>query len=233
KKEAFIPGSTLKGMLKDIYYTIWYDYYNLEEEKFLEIEGMNYNNDDKVYDYEDYMQEILNEFGEDEFLENSLKISKLFGAKGLKSRIYISDAYFEGEGKIEKEKPKSITPIDRFTGGAVVPLQFEYTMDNFKTELVIKNFDIDELKALLFAIRDSHEGELRIGSSKTRGFGEIKLEITEVEYKEFKNKELIDTSEFKLDEHKSFKIGDSYLYKVFKLNKDVETNFEILKNIVG
>ncbi|MGL5983451.1 MAG: RAMP superfamily CRISPR-associated protein, partial [Cetobacterium sp.] len=184
-KSAFIPGSTLKGMLKEVFYTIWYDYFNLEEDKFKEIPEGKHKNDDKVYDYEDYMEEVLKEKGEDIFLEKSLKISKLFGAKNLKSRIHIEDALFEGSGKVEKERPKSITPIDRFTGGAVVPLQFEYTTDAFITEITIKNVEKDELKALLFAIRDSTDGDIRIGSSKTRGFGEIELAVKKLEYKEF------------------------------------------------
>ncbi|SJZ81439.1 CRISPR/Cas system CSM-associated protein Csm3, group 7 of RAMP superfamily [Cetobacterium ceti] len=233
-KEPFIPGSTLKGMLKDIFYTIWYDYFNLEEDKFKEVLEENYKNDHKVYDYEDYMVEVLKERGEDIFLEKSLKISKLFGAKNLKSRLHIGDASFKDDGKVEKERLKSITPIDRFTGGAVVPLQFEYTCDPFITEIIIKNIEKDELKTLLFAIRDSIDGEVRIGSSKTRGFGEIELAIKNFQYKEFKNSSLtLDSSNFSLDEKKSLKLGDSYLYKVYKLEKSSMENFEILKKVVG
>lgn len=233
-KEPFIPGSTLKGMLKEVFYTIWYDHFNLEEDKFKEIPEGKYINNDKVYDYEDYMEEVLKEKGEDIFLEKSLKISKLFGAKNLKSRLHIDDAYFEGSGKVEKEKPKSVTPIDRFTGGAVVPLQFEYTCDPFITEVAIKNVEKNELKALLFAIRDSIDGDIRIGSSKTRGFGEIELSIKNIQYKEFKNSSLtLDSSNFSLDEKKSLKLGEDYLYKVYKLEKNAMENFEILKKVVG
>ncbi|MGL5203011.1 RAMP superfamily CRISPR-associated protein [Cetobacterium sp.] len=240
-KDAFIPGSTLKGMLKDIFYSIWYDHFNLEEDKFKEIPEGKYKNDDKVYDYEDYMEDILKEKGEDVFLEKSLKISKLFGAKNLKSRLHIDDAYLKKHGKeekgpkVEKKKHKSITPIDRFTGGAVVPLQFEYTTDAFVTELTIKNVEKDELKALLFVIRDSIDGDVRIGSSKTRGFGEIELSIESMEYKEFKNSSLtLDSSNFNLDTEKSLKLGEDYLYKVYELKENEPLkNFEILKKVVG
>lgn len=228
-EKPYIPGSTLKGMLKEIYYKIWYDYFKLEVEKFEKMPE-KYRKDDLVYDYEDYMQDVYNEEGEDVFLENSLKISKLFGAKGLKSRIQIEDAFLDECEHIEK---KSITPIDRFTGGAVVPLEFEYTMKPFKTLVTVKNIDSDELKAFLFAIRDSKEGDIRIGSSKTRGFGEIELDILKVEYKEFKDRKDLNVSEFELDKEKSLKLGNEYLYKVYKLNKTPKDNFEILKRVVG
>ena len=229
-EEPFIPGSTLKGMLRELYNKIWYDHLKLESDKFNEIENLSPTNDDKVYDCEDYMEKILNEKGEDIFLEKSLKISKLFGAKGLKSRLHFSDAYFEKkDGKVEK---KAITPIDSFTGGVIVPLTFEYTMDNFVTELSIKNADIDELKTLLFAIRDSRDRDVQIGSSKTRGFGEIEIKIKSIEYTQYGDSSN-DMSEFTLNEKKSLKLGDKYLFKVYETSKNDEENFNILKKMVG
>lgn len=225
-EEPFIPGSTLKGRFRELFYSIWYDHFNLEEDKFLDIPQGKYSNDDKVYDYEDYMEEILKDQGEDIFLERSLKISKLFGAKGLKSRFFISDAYFEKSFNESFIVEKPITPIDRFTGGAVVPLLFQYTKEPFLCTLNVKNIEKDELKNILFAIRDSKDGDIRIGSSKTRGFGEVELEIKEVKFREYKKSDF-NLDGFIINDKNSLKLGDKYLYTTYSLK------YDDLKKIVG
>ena len=83
--------------------------------------------------------------------------------------------------------------------------------------------DFKELQGIYFIIRDSINGEIRIGNSKTRGFGQIELELSDLRYSVFYGKE----EEFKkfeqffeIDEEKSIKIADKYLEKVMKLKDD-------------
>lgn len=83
--------------------------------------------------------------------------------------------------------------------------------------------DFKELQGIYFIIRDSINGEIRIGNSKTRGFGQIEFELSDLRYSVFHGKE----EEFKkfeqffeIDEEKSIKIADKYLEKVMKLKDD-------------
>ena len=80
--------------------------------------------------------------------------------------------------------------------------------------------DFKELQGIYFIIRDSINGEIRIGNSKTRGFGQVKFEVNDLRYSIFHGKEE-DFKKleqfFEIDEEKSIKIADKYLEKVMKL----------------
>ena len=118
---------------------------------------------------------------------------------------------------------RSITPIDHFSSKAVAPLKFEYTTEDFRTEILLNNMDLKELQGIYFIIRDSINGEIRIGNSKTRGFGQVEFEVNDLRYSIFHGKEE-DFKKFEqffeIDEEKSIKIADKYLEKVMKLKDD-------------
>ena len=125
---------------------------------------------------------------------------------------------------------RSITPIDHFSSKAVAPLTFEYTTEDFRTEILLNNMELKELQGIYFIIRDSINGEIRIGNSKTRGFGQIKFSVNDLRYSIFHGKEeKFKKFEqfFEIDEEKSTKIADKYLEKVMKLKteyKEVDIN---------
>ena len=172
--EIYIPGSTLKGLFRDRFLTMY---------------------DDKI----DYIKKL---FGNVENKKDGNKIAK-------KSRFFIQDSFFCNKKNREEfydnvkletlnnknvvidkfTEYRSITPIDHFTSQAVTPLKFEYTMENFSTELIIDNAKLQDLQGIFFVIRDSWNQEIRIGNSKTRGFGLIKFEIEDLIYEQFKRKD--------------------------------------------
>ena len=192
----------------------------------------------------------------DIFENDEEEVKKLYGKsdddKSQKTRIFIGDAFlynvetrkrfYSDEDKISESlkdilKSRSITPIDHFSGKATVPLKFEYTTENFLSEITVNNISLKELKIIYFILRDSINGELRIGNSKTRGFGQIELEIDEmVYYKYCGKKELVKDMKkyFERVEEKSIKIGDKYLCEALRLkdkfNKiDIENLNEFIK----
>ena len=192
----------------------------------------------------------------DIFENDEEEVKKLYGKsdddKSQKTRIFIGDAFlynvetrkrfYSDEDKISESlkdilKSRSITPIDHFSGKATVPLKFEYTTENFLSEITVNNISLKELKMIYFILRDSINGELRIGNSKTRGFGQIELEIDEmVYYKYCGKKELVKDMKkyFERVEEKSIKIGDKYLCEALRLkdkfNKiDIENPNEFIK----
>ena len=195
--EIYIAGSTLKGLFRDRFLTIF--------------------NEDKDY--------IDNLFGFSE------------GNEAKKSRFFIQDAFLSDE-KLRKlfysdvkealkqtTSIRAITPIDHFSSKAKVPLQYEYTMENFVTELTINNASLKDLQAIYFLIRDSINNEIRIGNSKTRGFGLVKFEIEDLKYEQFKsqNDELeIFEEYFNINDKESKKIGDKYINKSLYLKEELK-----------
>ena len=192
----------------------------------------------------------------DIFENDEEEVKKLYGKsdddKSQKTRIFIGDAFlynvetrkrfYSDEDKISESlkdilKSRSITPIDHFSGKATVPLKFEYTTENFLSEITVNNISLKELKIIYFILRDSINGELRIGNSKTRGFGQIELEIDEIVYYKYcGKKELVKDMKkyFERVEEKSIKIGDKYLCEALRLedkfNKiDIENPNEFIK----
>lgn len=193
--EIYIAGSTLKGLFRDRFLTAF--------------------NDNNEY--------VDNLFG---FVE---------GDKAKKSRLFVQDAFLSDEKLRElfyanpKEALKqvtslrAITPVDHFSSKAKVPLQYEYTMEKFVTELTINNANLKDLQALYFLIRDSINNEVRIGNSKTRGFGLVKFEIEDLKYEQFKsqNDELkIFEEYFNINDKESTKLGDKYINKSLHLKND-------------
>lgn len=190
--EIYIPGSTLKGLFRDRF-TLMYGKLG-EKQKKIET---------------DYIKSL---FGHTEDKNNENKLAK-------KSKVFIQDSFLEkksknffkenGEPKLFRElfyedkknnifdktleekliKIRSITPVDHFSSKAKVPLQYEYTMETFSTELIINNAKLKDLQGIYFVIRDSWNKEIRIGNSKTRGFGLIKFEIEDLIYEQFKSKD--------------------------------------------
>ena len=196
KGEIYIPGSTLKGLFKD---------------RFIIMSGGK---------------------EEDPVVKNLFGYSK--DDNSLKGRIFLQDAYFADE-KLRKEiyenvrelkefiKTRAITPIDHFSGKVKDPLKFEYTVEEFLTEVIINNVTLDELQKLFFIIRDSKLGEIRIGNSKTRGFGEIAFEIEDLRFDNYigKNSFFEPLKQyFNRDEKNSLKIGDKYLCESMILQKE-------------
>ena len=212
--EIYIPGSTLKGLFRD---------------RFIIMYGETNEKGEKIE-----TKDIKNIFGYTE--ENSED------KKARKSRIFLQDAFFfenekrrdfYAENKIKDSNKneaieqfvssRSITPIDHFSSKAVTPLKFEYTTEDFRTDILLNNIELKELQGIYFIIRDSINGEIRIGNSKTRGFGQIEFSVSDLRYSIFYGKE----EEFKkfeqffeIDEEKSTRIADKYLEKVMKLKDD-------------
>lgn len=224
KGEPFIPGSTIRGLFR---------------EKFNQIHGIDYTEKEN--------EKIENLFG---FINND---------KMRKGRIFIDDAYLANEEyrkaffeednnaiNIKRKiiKIRDITPIDAFTGKATVPLKFECIQEKFRTTLVINNVTKEELKNIYFIIRDSLLGEIRIGNSKTRGFGQIELNIEEFIFENYctneKNEDYnyIENLKqfFEKKEEKSIKLGENYLMEHLVLNDkkvDVENPSKFILTLFG
>lgn len=206
KGEIYIPGSTLKGLFRDRFTTMYKDN-SFVKNLFGYTEGNS--EDEKARKSRIFLQDAF--FFENEKRKNFYDIDKIKDSN-------------KNEAIKEFVSSRSITPIDHFSSKAVAPLKFEYTTEDFRTEIFLSNMsDFKELQGIYFIIRDSINGEIRIGNSKTRGFGQIEFEVSDLRYSVFHGKEenfkKVEKF-FEIDEEKSTKIADKYLEKVMKLKAE-------------
>ena len=206
KGEIYIPGSTLKGLFRDRFTTMYKDN-SFVKNLFGYTEGNS--EDEKARKSRIFLQDAF--FFENEKRKNFYNIDKIKDSN-------------KNEAIKEFVSSRSITPIDHFSSKAVAPLKFEYTTEDFRTEIFLNNMsDFKELQGIYFIIRDSINGEIRIGNSKTRGFGQIEFEVSDLRYSVFHGKEenfKKFEQFFEIDEEKSTKIADKYLEKVMKLKAE-------------
>lgn len=175
--------------------------------------------------------------------EKNEYIGKLFGQKeekgicGIRAKIFFQDAHLLDTKKENIVSLRTSTPLNHFTAGDALPIEYEYTVEPFLTEIILNNGTIRELQGIYFIIRDSINGEIQIGSSKTRGFGEIKFEIEDFIIEKYYGKpEFLDEKFFMKNEKISQKVGEKYLKEVFCLKPeykkvDIENTNEFLNTI--
>ena len=191
--EIYIPGSTLKGLFRDrfttMYGTIDKDRNRFETDYIKELFG---HTDEK--NTENKLAQKSRFFIQDSFLDSEIP-ENFKKNKELKSLNFYRELFYKKEkGELYNSKfsekiikIRTITPVDHFSSKAKGPLQYEYTMETFSTELIINNAKLQDLQGIFFVIRDSWNQEIRIGNSKTRGFGLIKFEIEDLIYEQFKS----------------------------------------------
>ena len=206
--EIFIPGSTLRGLFREKFNKI----YDIKKENESDFKEKNKNH-----------KEVDNLFG---WIE---------GEEAQKGRIFIEDAYLEkeelrknfylkniDEALSEVIMKRDITPIDQFTGKVAVPLNYECTIEKFETELIINNISLEEMKNIYFILRDSHLGEIRLGNSKTRGFGQVKFNIKSMVIENYRDKTKFVVNlknYFEIDFLNSIKLGNEFLRENLRLKE--------------
>ena len=105
-------------------------------------------------------------------------VCKLFGSTGFAGRLATEDAY--SDGRAPNPQQRDGVGIDRFTGGAARGAKFDLEVINegmFATAMHIRNFELWQLGLLGFVLQDLKDGFIRIGFGKSRGFGKVSGEI--------------------------------------------------------
>lgn len=188
KAEPFIPGSSLKGMirayaekicrsLRDNPVPVCLPYLAPSEDKTQKGEerqfscGLHFKKDRKV-------QTISSP----EIYKFSCPACRLFGSHGFVGRFAASDAYltenFKSNWLVEI---RDGVAIDRITGGTAGGAKYDLevlTRGEFKTTIEIRNFERWQLGLIGLVLRDMEEGLVRIGFGKSRGLGRFKANIT-------------------------------------------------------
>lgn len=116
-----------------------------------------------------------------EAYRDSCLICKLFGSTGFAGRLAITDAY--ALGTPPEPVQRDGVGIDRFSGGAAHGAKFELeviTEGTFATTLHLRNFELWQLALLGFVLQDLSDGLIRIGMGKSRGLGQVRGEVQQV-----------------------------------------------------
>lgn len=191
KDEPFIPGSSLKGVIRSYAEKICR---SLKDDPvpvclpYLKPKGKAEKGEERQYS----CGLLFEKFKKDKKLETvptpdvyrlSCPACRLFGSHCFIGRLATSDAYltesFKAQGRPVFEIRDSVA-IDRITGGvANGPFDLEVlTRGEFGTSLDIRNFERWQLGMIALVLRDMEEGLVRIGFGKSRGLGRFKARIT-------------------------------------------------------
>lgn len=116
---------------------------------------------------------------------------RTFGSNYFIGRLATSDGYlteaFKKTGKALLETRDGVA-IDRLTGGPVSGAKYDLevlTKGEFGTRIEIQNFERWQLGLLGLVLRDMSEGLIRIGMGKSRGLGRICARVTHFEISYF------------------------------------------------
>lgn len=179
KPEVYLPGSSLKGVirsqaekicrtLKDHSVCLPYEKETPNEtscgERFKKL--LKENGKEEIPSYDIYRL--------------SCPACRLFGSTSFIGRCHISDAYVEEGWKKEYGIPepelRDGVAIDRHTGGAVSGAKFDWevvTRGEFKSHITVRNFEVWQIGLLAYIFKDFNESLIRIGLGKSRGLGRM------------------------------------------------------------
>jgi CRISPR-associated RAMP protein (TIGR02581 family) len=193
QQEAFLPGSSLKGVFRSHIEKI---VCSLKPRVVcFPFEG----NEDKQADLSQRQRDYLESCGgiftarakrsdaERKMLEDrtdlvyaaSCPTCRLFGSTGFIGRVAIGDAYLVSK---EIKEQRDGVGIDRLTGGASYGAKFELEVVStgvvFETDIHLRNFEIWQLGMLFVVIQDMEDELIRVGSGRSRGLGKITATIS-------------------------------------------------------
>ena len=113
---------------------------------------------------------------------DSCTVCQIFGSTDIAAHTRIADAYPDNPTEIHREERNGVA-IDRVYGSvAVGPFNFQViTAGEFITKITVKNFTTAQLALIALAIRDFDEQRVGIGFAKSRGLGQVNMEVKYVE----------------------------------------------------
>ena len=115
--------------------------------------------------------------------KNSCPACRLFGSTFFASRFDVSDGYLK-PGSRKDVKKRDLVGIDRLTGGASDRAKFDLAAicagAEFESEIRLRNFECWQLGAVLLLLEDLSHGLIRIGYGASRGFGNVACDLSRV-----------------------------------------------------
>ena len=201
KDEPFIPGSSLKGMIRAYSEKICR---TLRDDPvpvclpYLDPRDKPRKGEERQFScglrFEKYKKDNnVPTIASTDIYKYSCPICRLFGSHDFIGRFATSDAYltdaFRAKGRAVFEIRDGVA-IDRLTGGTAGGAKYDLevlTWGEFGTTLEIRNFERWQLGLVGLVLRDMEEGRVRLGFGKSRGFGLFKANILRFEVSYYRN----------------------------------------------
>lgn len=178
KKEYFLPGSSLKGVLRShserVIRTLARNMVCVPY-----IQRASY----AAPDNDLHMacgSRLRNRTSKPDCYRYACPACRMFGSLEFAGRTTISDAYPIGRDPVVEQRDG--VGIDRYTGGAARDVKFELmviTAGTFRATLTVRNFELWQLGLLHVLLQDLQDAYIRVGSGKSRGLGRVRAEIAE------------------------------------------------------
>lgn len=172
KNTVFIPGSSIKGVMRNrcerIIKFLGGDVCNIVDRK----DSCGDKNDKNLSGKEVY--------------DKMCFACKMFGSTSLGGRVKFKDAYPIGDVKMGV---RNGVGINRITGAAQrgALYDFEVVEDGtFGVAITMTNYELYQLKLLLFTIQDIEDGYVTFGGSTTRGNGKMRIENLKIEFRDYR-----------------------------------------------
>lgn len=187
RDEPFIPGSSLKGVIRSYAEKICR---SLKAEPFPVC--LPYVDPGKMGEgqerqascglrFEKYKKEFgINDLPTIDAYRLSCPACRIFGSNVFTGRLKTADAYLQ-KGSIPAFEVRDGVAIDRMTGGAAPGAKYDLEVlvkGDFTTSIEIHNFERWQLGLLALVLRDMEQELVRIGTGTSRGLGRIKADIT-------------------------------------------------------
>lgn len=179
---VFLPGSSLKGMLRS---------YSEKIARTLNVtccDPFDTQQDKSPTRFcgkrcEDLKKREKRELASEEVYQRSCVACKLFGSTVLAGRAAFADAY-PTEDVRDYVSRRTGVGIDRVLGSASPGALYDYEVlerGAFQTAIRLRNFELWQVGLLGLALRDLCLGRIKVGFGKSRGFGDVVAHLHEVE----------------------------------------------------
>ena len=175
RETVFIPGSSLKGMLRS---------YSEKIAHTLNVYCCDpfENTNPETRSCGRRGEDLAKQSKTDALYAQACAACKIYGSANLAGRAAFADAYPTQDVE-EKLTKRTAVAIDRVLGSvAVGPFDFEALVGGeFHTQIRLRNFELWQLGLLGLAARDLCLGRIRIGYGKSRGFGTVTARLDALE----------------------------------------------------
>ena len=177
KEVPIIPGSSLKGVIRSRYEKI----VSLFGGKCCNIfDRQNVCSNPKGWDKKTYEEK------QKYVRQRICPACQLFGSQIIAARISIADAYPVGDCVLGE---RTGVGINRITGAAQDKALYDFEVvedGKFQVEITLKNYELYQMKLLLYVLKDLNDGYVTLGSASTRGNGRMKVEEMEISLREYR-----------------------------------------------
>lgn len=176
---VFIPGSSIKGVIRT------------QCEKIINIIANTKKCCNILETHDSCNKKDDNKKSASEIYNLLCPACKMFGCTALGGRIKFNDAYpIDNKFKVGY---RDGVGIDRITGASQKGVKYDYEVvedASFKVIITGDNYELYQLKILLYALNDINEGYVTFGSNSTRGNGKMlvnNMSLTIRDYRENQN----------------------------------------------